>query len=118
MSCGVGHGFGLDLGLLWLWHRPAAAAPIQALAWELTYATGAALKRQKNKQKILFKQSYWDYKANFVFKYIIIFLVMIYCQYVPPSDQSGSMTQMLFLSPKEIVMKENDERGSKGEILV
>ena len=24
MSCGVGHRLGLDLALLWLWHRPAA----------------------------------------------------------------------------------------------
>ena len=33
-----------------LWCRPAAAAPIGPLAWDLTYATGAALKRP-NKQK-------------------------------------------------------------------
>ena len=32
-----------DLALLWLWHRPAAAAPIRSLAWELPYATGVAL---------------------------------------------------------------------------
>ena len=31
---------------LWLWCRPAAAVAIQPLAWELPYATGAALKRQ------------------------------------------------------------------------
>ena len=38
--------------LLWLWYRPAVAALIQPLAWELTYATGVALKRQKqNKTK-------------------------------------------------------------------
>ena len=46
MSCGVGHRCGLDLALLWLWCRLAATAPIQPLAWELPYATGAALKRQ------------------------------------------------------------------------
>ena len=27
--------------LLWLWHRPAATAPIRPLAWELPYAVGA-----------------------------------------------------------------------------
>ena len=32
------------------WCRPAAAAPIRPLAWELTYAVGAALKSNKNKQ--------------------------------------------------------------------
>ena len=34
---------------LWLWCRLAAAAPVRPLAWELPYATGAALKRQKKK---------------------------------------------------------------------
>ena len=37
---------GLDLALLWLWHRPAAAAPIQPLVWKLPCATGAALKKK------------------------------------------------------------------------
>ena len=34
-----------------LWCRLAATALIQPLAWEPTYATGAALKRQKKKKK-------------------------------------------------------------------
>ena len=46
MSCGVGRRCGTDLALLWLWCRPAAVALIQPLAWELLYATGAALKRK------------------------------------------------------------------------
>ena len=37
--------------LLWLWRRPAAAAPVQPLAWELTYAPGVALKRKKKKRR-------------------------------------------------------------------
>jgi len=37
----------LDPELLWLWHRPAAAAQIQCLAWELPYASGAAVKRKE-----------------------------------------------------------------------
>ena len=43
----MGYRGGLDLELLWLWCRPADTAPIQPLAWELPYATGTALKRQK-----------------------------------------------------------------------
>ena len=31
----VNHRHCLDLALLWLWQRPAAAALIQPLAWEL-----------------------------------------------------------------------------------
>ena len=52
MGCGVGCRRGSDPALLWLWHRPAAMAPIQPLAWEPPYAVGAAqemAKRQKNK---------------------------------------------------------------------
>ena len=36
--------------MLWLWHRLAAVALIQSLAWEPPYAVGVALKRQTNKQ--------------------------------------------------------------------
>ena len=46
---------GSDLVVLWLCLRPAAAAPIQPLAWELPYALGVALKNQK---KSYFKNMY------------------------------------------------------------
>ena len=42
--------------MLWLWHRPAAAALIRPLAWEPPYAMGAALnikeKKKKKKKKL------------------------------------------------------------------
>ena len=47
MSCGVGPRCGLDLALLWMWHRLAVVAVIQPLVWELQYAAGATLKRRK-----------------------------------------------------------------------
>ena len=53
MSCGVGRRCGLDLTLLWLWCRPAAAALIRRLAWEPPYAADVALKRQKKKVRPL-----------------------------------------------------------------
>ena len=40
-----------DLALLWLWHRLAVTVQIRPLAWEPTYAGGAALKRKKKKKK-------------------------------------------------------------------
>ena len=40
---------GLDPKLLWLWCRPATAAPIQPPAWEPPYAVGADLKSKKKK---------------------------------------------------------------------
>ena len=42
---------GSDPGLLWLWCRLAATAPIQPLAWELPIAMGAAKKKKKKKRK-------------------------------------------------------------------
>ena len=50
MSCGVGRRRGSDPMLLWLWHRPAATAPIRSLAWESPYAMGAALENTKKKK--------------------------------------------------------------------
>ena len=51
MKCGVGRRGVSDPALLWLWCRPADTAPIQPLAWEFPYASGAALKRPKKKKK-------------------------------------------------------------------
>ena len=47
MSCGVGHRWGWDPELLWLWCRPAAIALTALLAWEPPYAMGAVLKKKK-----------------------------------------------------------------------
>ena len=47
MTYGLGGRHGSDLALLWLWCRLAAAAAIQALAWEIPYAAGVSLKRKK-----------------------------------------------------------------------
>ena len=41
----------LRSNILWLWRRPAAAAPIRSLAWELPYGMGTALKKKKKKKK-------------------------------------------------------------------
>ena len=51
MSCDVGRRCSLDPALLWLWRKQAAVALIQLLAWELPYAVGEALKRQKTRKK-------------------------------------------------------------------
>ena len=32
-------------------HRPAAAVPVQPLAWGLPYATGAAINRTKERER-------------------------------------------------------------------
>ena len=45
-----------DPTLLWLWCRPAAAAPIGPLAWEPPYATSAAPKRQDKKKSVCWRE--------------------------------------------------------------
>ena len=50
MSCGVGRRGGSDPTLLWLWCRPAVVALIVALAWEVPYITGMALKSKRKKK--------------------------------------------------------------------
>ena len=50
MSCGVGCRWGSDPVLLWLWYKPTATAPIQALTWEPPYAVSVALKKRKRKE--------------------------------------------------------------------
>ena len=51
MNYGVGHRLGSILAWLWLWPRLAAAALIQPLARELSYAVSVALKSKKKKKK-------------------------------------------------------------------
>ena len=51
LSCGVGCRGSSNSELMWLWCKPAAGARIPPLAWELTYALGAA-KNSKKKKKI------------------------------------------------------------------
>ena len=51
MSCGAGRRHSSDLMLLWLWWRPADAAVIRPLAWELPYAAGVDLKSKKRKKE-------------------------------------------------------------------
>ena len=53
MSYGVGRRCGSDPTwlCLWLWHRPAAVASLQPLAWEFSYVARATLKKAKKEKK-------------------------------------------------------------------
>ena len=84
MSCGVGRRCSPDLVLLWLWCRPVATAPIQPLIWEPPYATGEALKRQKDKNKNKKPQNYTSKKGELhyvKFSLYTIYLHMILKRY-------------------------------------
>ena len=68
MSCSGDCRRGLDPNLLWLWCRPAAAAPIQPLAWELPNAAGAALKSEKKKRMYIYINKllhFYDHSAEY-----------------------------------------------------
>ena len=71
MSCGVGHQHGSKLVLLlplpWLWYRPAAAAPIRLLAWELPYVAGAALKKKIKLNWLLFSVSIHFHYLKYIY---------------------------------------------------
>ena len=58
VSCGVGHGRGSDLELLWLWHRLASVAPIRPLAWEPPYCQWCSPKKTKRQKKKSFIDSH------------------------------------------------------------
>ena len=64
MSCGAGHKCGSDPALLWLWCRPIAVALILPLAWELSYATGVALKGKKKLMEITTTSRYTNLKIG------------------------------------------------------
>ena len=53
MSCDIGHRPGWDLVFLGLWYRLEAPPPTGPQVWELPYAAGVALKRQKKRTKLV-----------------------------------------------------------------
>jgi len=59
--------------LLWLWHRPAATAPIRPLAWEPPCAAGAALEKTKRQKKKKKKETNY-----FHIPYVIFFFFFFY----------------------------------------
>ena len=69
MSYGVGRRHSSDPALLWLWLWlwPAAAAPIQPLAWKLLYEASTALKKKNSLQSL-------DLKS---FMYLVIVTIQL-----------------------------------------
>ena len=67
MSCGVGCSCSSEPLLLWLWHRPAATAPIRPLDWEPPYTAGVALEKTKknmNKEDEVYTYTMEYYSAT------------------------------------------------------
>ena len=59
------------MALLWLWCRPAAAAP----SLELSYASGMALKRQK---KIFFGKVQWHVTYSNINNYLWVCFICLF----------------------------------------
>ena len=106
MSCDLGHRHGSDPAWLWLWHRPAAEAPIRPLAWELPYAIGAALKSKRKKKKS--KQNKQTYRLGIISNRNLLITVLhirkskiksladsVSCEDLP----SGAQTSIFSLCP-------------------
>ena len=51
------------MALLWLWYRLAAVALIRPLASEPLHATGLALRKQKDKNKITDRMKNTDFQT-------------------------------------------------------
>ena len=77
ISCCIGHRCSSDPALLWLWLwcRPAAAAPIWLLSWELPYATGVALKRTNKQRK---EKKHISGNTNIKCSYVSFFLLFFF----------------------------------------
>ena len=61
------HTQGLDLALLWLWHRPTAVALIWLRAWEPPYATGVVPpppKKRRRRKSILQEEVLVEMRAS------------------------------------------------------
>ena len=67
--------------MLWLWHRPAAAALIRPLAWELPYAAGMAL---KSKKATINKKINYDMMGFCILLLLFFFLQLYLCHMEVP----------------------------------
>ena len=91
MNCDVGCRCDLDPALLWPWHRHAAVAPIQPLAWERPYAAHVVLKCKKKKVLKYSNQPLITVPISFPFSFTfkplspsnilktLIILIIFYC---------------------------------------
>ena len=65
VSCGGGRRRSSDLAWLCLWCSPAATAPVRPLVWELPYAEGVALEKNKQTKELAFScHSFYDLSSG------------------------------------------------------
>ena len=59
--------------LVWLWCRLAAVPSIRPLAWELPYAVGVALKKEREREKCIYLFIYFCPPSPYNSKVVFIF---------------------------------------------
>ena len=82
MSCGVGHRRGSDLARLWLWRRPAAAAPIQPPSLGTSICHKRGPKKKKKNYTVLLCMRAFNYFCLLLlfFLYFILFICLfVFC---------------------------------------
>ena len=67
---------GLDLMLLWLWHRSAAVTLIRPPNWEPPCAVGVAPKRQKKKKEKIDKEKERDKESKITNNFEVLYLAL------------------------------------------
>ena len=111
MSCGVGCRCGSDLELLWLWRRPAAIAPFRPLAWEPSYASGAALEkaeRQKNNNNNNKKKP----QVNCSIQHKVNIFKRAKCYEMRLESKAGKSALLKWVMPPSLLITQEDSPGS------
>ena len=83
--------------LLWLWCRPAAAAPIQPLAWKPPYAEGAALEKAQKDKKEKKKKNCAKSQQVQIFQHFKSFMYFLTC-ILARGGHKGYITQLPLFS--------------------
>ena len=99
MSCDAGRRRGLDPALLWLWlwHRPAAIAPITSLAWEPPHAASAALEKGRKLKKFLIKKNSSNIKEIHLYYLSCNFFYVFFFADVMTLHMVGFLMQTLLI---------------------
>ena len=95
-----------DPVLLWLWHRPEGVAPIQPVAWEISYVALVPSTPHKKKKKQ--KTEHGMFFQMLLYTYSILPISQIFSIFLPLRNnplRHGSNT-ISFLSFSTIVLRE------------
>lgn len=82
LSFGVVHRCSSHPALVWMWCRPGSVAPICPLVWELPYAAGSALKKEKLAHSFLCLLCFIYYFIVFIVCYLLCYCFIYYFLFI------------------------------------